>query len=145
MTNLSPKSAKQNKYEILLVEDDPMVVRMYKRKFKKDGFKTALAYNGKEGLVALRKKRPDIVLLDIMMPKMSGLDMLKIVKADPQYKDLPVVMLTNLGDRAEDVVKCRELGAEDYWVKANMRLNEITERINKILSKDQNINVISNK
>jgi DNA-binding response OmpR family regulator len=145
MSNLSSKSSKPKKNQILLVEDDPMVVRMYKRKFKKDGFDVDLAYNGKEGLVALRKKRPDIILLDIMMPKMSGLDMLKIVKADLQYKDLPVVMLTNLGDRAEDVVKCRELGAEDYWVKANMRLNDITERINKILNNEPNKTNDSNK
>jgi two-component system, OmpR family, alkaline phosphatase synthesis response regulator PhoP len=138
MTDLPIKSTKSKKSEILLVEDDPMVVRMYKRKFKTDGFDLDIAYNGKEGLVALKKKRPDIILLDIMMPKMSGLDMLKIVKADPQYKNLPVVMLTNLGDRAEDVVKCRELGAEDYWVKANMRLNEITERIKKILNNVSN-------
>ena len=134
MAKLSPKPTKLKKANILLVEDDPMVVRMYSRKFKKDGFNLSLGYNGKEGLAALKKKRPDIILLDIMMPKMSGLDMLKIVKADPQYKDLPVVMLTNLGDRTEDVTKCRELGAEDYWVKANMRLNEITEKINKILN-----------
>jgi two-component system, OmpR family, alkaline phosphatase synthesis response regulator PhoP len=140
MTDLPPNSVKPNKSkkpDILLVEDDPMVVRMYKRKFKKDGFDLEMAYNGKEGLVALKKKRPDIILLDIMMPKMSGLEMLKIVKADPQYKDLPVVMLTNLGDRAEDVVKCKELGAEDYWVKANMRLSEITEKIKKILSQQR--------
>lgn len=121
-------------HKILLVEDDPMVVRMYERKFKMDGFQLALAFNGEDGLEALKKDRPDIILLDIMMPKMSGLDMLKIVKADPQYKSLPIVMLSNLGDRAEDVAKCKELGAEDYWVKANVRLDEIKERIIKILA-----------
>jgi Response regulators consisting of a CheY-like receiver domain and a winged-helix DNA-binding domain len=126
---------KPNSGKILLVEDDPMVVRMYARKFKKEGFGLALAYNGEKGLEELKKERPDIILLDIMMPKMSGLEMLKIVKDDPQYKDLPVVMLTNLGDRAEDVKKCKELGAEDYWVKANMQLNEITDKVKKILAK----------
>jgi two-component system alkaline phosphatase synthesis response regulator PhoP len=127
---------RSNQSKILLVEDDPMVVRMYERKFKKEGFKLAMAYNGEKGLEELKKDRPDIILLDIMMPKMSGLEMLKIVKDDPQYKDLPVVMLTNLGDRAEDVEKCKQLGAEDYWVKANMKLDEITERVKKILTKN---------
>jgi len=126
------------KAKVLLVEDDPMVVRMYERKLKKDGFKVALAYNGEKGLAALQQDRPDIVLLDIMMPKVSGLDMLKAVKADPQYKDLPIVMLTNLGDRAEDVDRCKAMGAEDYWVKANMTLEQIIEGIKKILSKHLN-------
>ena len=71
-----------------------------------------------------------------MMPRLSGLEMLKIVKDDPQYKDLPVVMLTNLGDRAEDVEECKKLGAEDYWVKANIKLEEIAEKIDKILAKN---------
>ena len=123
---------------VLLVEDDPMVVKMYERKFKLEGFKLNMAFNGFEGMEALKKERPDIILLDIMMPKMSGLEMLQLVKADPQYKDLPVVMLTNLGDRAEDVQKCKELGAEDYWVKANIRLEEIIERITAILKKYHN-------
>lgn len=108
---------------------------MYERKLKLDGFNINTAFNGEKGLEELKKDRPDIILCDIMMPKMSGLEMLKIVKDDPQYKDLPVVMLTNLGDRAEDVEKCKELGAEDYWVKANMKLGEITEKIKKILAK----------
>jgi two-component system alkaline phosphatase synthesis response regulator PhoP len=123
---------------VLLVEDDPMVVKMYERKFKLEGFKLNMAFNGFEGMEALKKERPNIILLDIMMPKMSGLEMLQLVKADPQYKDLPVVMLTNLGDRAEDVQKCKELGAEDYWVKANIRLEEIIERITAILKKYHN-------
>jgi len=121
--------------KVLLVEDDPMIIRLYDRKFKLEGYKLTKAFNGFDGLEALKKEQPDIILLDIMMPKMSGLEMLKIVKDDPQYKNLPVVMLTNLGDRAEDVEKCKELGAEDYWVKANMKLEEITERINAILTK----------
>jgi CheY-like chemotaxis protein len=135
MSNPTPKVAKSGNGKILLVEDDPMVVRMYERKLKLDGFNINTAFNGEKGLEELKKDRPDIILCDIMMPKMSGLEMLKIVKDDPQYKDLPVVMLTNLGDRAEDVEKCKELGAEDYWVKANMKLGEITEKIKKILAK----------
>jgi DNA-binding response OmpR family regulator len=121
--------------KILLVEDDPMVVRMYQRKFANEGYNLALAFNGEEGLTAIKKERPDLILLDVMMPKMSGLEMLKIVKADAQYKNLPIVMLTNLGDRAEDVEKCKEFGAEDYWVKANMKLDDIILKVKEILKK----------
>lgn len=124
-----------NQNKILLVEDDSMVVRMYQRKLEKDGFQLTLAFNGEEGLAALKKEKPDIILLDIMMPKMNGIEMLKAVKADPALKDIPIVILTNLGDRPEDVQKCKELGAEDYWVKANTPIQKITERVKKILSK----------
>jgi two-component system alkaline phosphatase synthesis response regulator PhoP len=124
-----------NQNKILLVEDDPMVVRMYQRKLTKDGFRVTLAFNGEEGLAALMKERPDIILLDIMMPKMNGIEMLKRIKADPVLKNIPVVILTNLGDRPEDVQKCKELGAEDYWVKASVSLKEAVDRTNKILAK----------
>lgn len=122
-----------NQNKILLVEDDPMVVRMYQRKLEKEGFKVNLAFNGEEGLEALKKEKPDLILLDIMMPKMNGIEMLKKVKADSGTRDIPVVILTNLGDRPEDVEKCKELGAEDYWVKANVSLKEVVERIKEIL------------
>jgi DNA-binding response OmpR family regulator len=135
----SPSSDSGDKKEkILLVEDDPMVVRMYKRKFGNEGFDLVVAFNGEEGLAALEKERPNLVLLDVMMPKMSGLDMLKAVKSEEKYKKLPVVMLTNLGDRSEDVEKCKELGAEDYWVKANMKLDDIVSKVRMILEKYSN-------
>jgi len=124
-----------NQSKILLVEDDTMLVRMYSKKLEMDGFKVSLAFNGEEGLEALKKEKPDIILLDIMMPKMNGVEMLKAVKADPALKDIPVVMLTNLGDRKEDIQKCKDLGAADYWVKANISLKEIIEGIKKILGK----------
>jgi CheY-like chemotaxis protein len=118
---------------ILLIEDDAMVVRMYQRKLELEGFKVNLAFNGEEGLAALKKEKPDFILLDIMMPKMNGIETLKAIKADPNFKDIPVVMLTNLGDKPEDVQKCKEMGALDYWVKANVPLKDLVERIKKIL------------
>ncbi|MDD4901995.1 MAG: response regulator [Patescibacteria group bacterium] len=121
--------------KILLVEDDPMVIRMYQRKLTLEGFDLTLAFNGEEGLVALAKDRPDLVLLDIMMPKMDGFEMLKKVKADPALKDIPVVILTNLGDRSEDVQKSKESGADDYWVKANMPLKELIDKIRIIMDR----------
>jgi len=66
---------------------------------------------------------------------MNGIETLKNIKADEVNKDIPVVILTNLGDRAEDVHKCKGLGAEDYWVKANMPLNEMIEKVKSILEK----------
>lgn len=112
-----------------------MIIKMYERKFDMENFKLTIALNGKEAMKILKKDCPNIVLLDIMMPKMNGLEVLKEIKADSLLRDIPVVMLTNLGDRSEDVEKCKELGAEDYWVKANTSLEEILQGIKNILSK----------
>jgi DNA-binding response OmpR family regulator len=125
------------KNKVLLVEDDPMVVRMYQRKLTMEGFDLSVAFNGEEGLAALAKDRPDIVLLDIMMPKMNGFEMLKKIKNNQRRKDIPVVMLTNLGDRSEDIQKCKELGAVDYWVKASLPLKDLVEGIRKIIQEQQ--------
>ncbi|MFA5248358.1 MAG: response regulator [Patescibacteria group bacterium] len=124
-----------DKIKVLLVEDDLMIIKMYERKFDMENFKLTIALNGKEAMKILKKDCPNIVLLDIMMPKMNGLEVLKEIKADSLLRDIPVVMLTNLGDRSEDVEKCKELGAEDYWVKANTSLEEILQGIKNILSK----------
>ncbi len=118
---------------VLLVEDDAMIVRMYQRKLEHDGFKLNLAFNGEEGLAAVKKERPDIILLDIMMPKMNGIDTLKALKADAQTKDIPVIILTNLGDRPEDVEKAKGLGAADYLVKANISLPQLVEKIKQYI------------
>jgi DNA-binding response OmpR family regulator len=121
--------------KILLVEDDPIIVRTYQRKLTVEGFDVSLSYNGEEGLAAIKVSRPDIILMDIMMPKMNGIDTLKKLKADDELRDIPVVILTNLGDRQEDVDKCKAIGAEDYWVKANTSLREIVEKVKIILAR----------
>ncbi len=110
-----------------------MIVRMYQTKLEKEGFKVSLAFNGEEGLASMKKEKPDLVLLDIMMPKMNGIDALKAIKAESSLRDIPVVMLTNLGDRPEDVQKCKDLGAQDYWVKANISLKDMVGKIKEIL------------
>lgn len=124
-----------NQNKILLVEDDPMVVRVYQKRLEKEGFKVILAFNVKEGLEALRKEKVHLILLDIIMPKINGIKMLRIVKANPVLKDIPVVILTNLGGWPENVQKAKDLGAEDYWVKANISLKEVVGRIKKILKR----------
>lgn len=125
----------RKKTKILLVEDDTALVRMYERRLKKDGFSVRSTFNGEEGLASLKANgRPDIILMDIMMPNMSGIDALKVIKADPVYEDIPVVILTNLGDREEDIKRCKKLGAADYWVKVNLRVDELAEKVMSVLS-----------
>ncbi len=122
------------KIKVLIIEDEEMLVNMYVSKFEKDGFLTIKALNGKQGVELIEKENPDIVLLDIIMPEMDGFMVLKEIKSNPKTKDIPVIMLTNLG-QDEDVNKGGKLGAVDYLVKANLTPSEVVEKVKKILNK----------
>jgi len=119
------------KKKILLVDDDPLIVRMYERKLVKEGFAVALAPNGEEGLKAIENDRPDLVLLDVLMPKMNGWEMLKKLKGDPKAADIPVITLTSLGDRPEDIQKFKDLGVKEYLVKSQVELKDLVAMIHK--------------
>lgn|SRR4030042_657069 len=118
---------------VLIVEDDPLVSRMYQTVFQFEGFEVELARNGEEGIEKLKKLRPVMVLLDVMMPKMTGIDVLKALKSDPTTKSIPVVVLTNLsGDK--DAEKALELGAVKFIVKSQNKPKDIVAQIKEILS-----------
>jgi len=119
-------------HKILLAEDDIQLIDMYKRKFQLEGFEVYLAEDGEKALDLLKTFTPDIVVLDIMMPKVNGLEVLKSIRENPDQKDMLVVMLTNLGNEstAEEIYK---LGATEYIVKADMTPLEVATRIKEIL------------
>ena len=119
--------------KILLVEDDPLMVRMYQRKLLTDGYEVSVAVNGEEGLVKVRSFGPDVVLLDIMMPKLNGLQVLERMKADPTTAHVPVVILTNLGGSQEDIERGLELGAVAYLVKSAYRPDEVIAKVKEVL------------
>lgn len=120
--------------KILLVEDDPLMIRMYQRKLLTDGYEVEIAVNGEEGLVHVRSFRPDVVLLDIMMPKLNGLQVLERMKSDPTTAHVPVVILTNLGGSEEDIERGLELGAVAYLVKSAYRPDEVIAKVKEVLS-----------
>ncbi|MDD5342578.1 MAG: response regulator [Patescibacteria group bacterium] len=120
--------------KILLIEDDPLMVRMYQRKFKADGHDLGIALDGEEGLVKVREFKPDLVLLDIMMPKLDGLEVLKRMKADSKLKSIPVILLTNLGASEEDVNRGLELGAVAYLIKSEYQPDEVVTKVKEILA-----------
>ncbi len=119
-------------YKILLVEDDIQPVEMYKRKFELEGFEVQVAEDGQEALNHLEIFTPDLVLLDIMIPKVNGLEVLRSIRQNPGKKDMLVVILTNLGNEttSEEIYK---LGASDYIVKAEMTPLDVTNKIKEIL------------
>lgn len=124
--------AEKNKVQILLVEDDVFLSGIYQKKFEMEGFKITTADNGEKGLIEAKKKMPDIILLDILLPKMDGFSVLKALKEDNETKDIPVILLTNLGQK-DDVEKGLEAGAVDYLIKAHFKPSEIVEKVRKVL------------
>ncbi|KKW08254.1 MAG: Two component transcriptional regulator, winged helix family [Candidatus Kaiserbacteria bacterium GW2011_GWA2_49_19] len=117
---------------VLLVEDDVFLAGIYQKKFEMEGYKISIAENGEKGLADAKKKKPDIILLDILLPKMDGFTVLKNLKADASTKDIPVILLTNLGQK-DDVEKGLEAGASDYLIKAHFKPSEIVEKVKKVL------------
>lgn len=121
---------------ILLVEDDEMLHGMYTQKFTKEGFTIVSAYNGAEGVKMAEEHTPDIILLDIIMPKMDGFAALKKLKKNPVTTDIPVILLTNLGQE-EDIRKGKELGALDYFIKANHTPQEVVDKVKNVFSEQE--------
>lgn len=114
--------------KILLVEDDLFLVRAYQAMFKKEGFVVVVAYDGIEATEKVKAEKPDLILLDIMLPKRSGFEFLEDVKKDKELKDIPVVILSVLGhDR--DIEKAKKLGAADYIVKSEETLRSVMDKI----------------
>lgn len=120
-------------YKILIVEDDAFLADIYKTKLEMEGFKVMVAGDGERGLKMIQTKSPDLVLLDILLPKKDGFAILEEVKkSGGPIKDIPVILLTNLGQN-EDVDKGLNLGAVDYLIKAHFKPAEVAEKIKKYL------------
>lgn len=119
--------------KILLVEDEPFLAGMYQTKLKLEGFDVDTAPDGEEALKKLKASRYDLVLLDIMMPKLNGFAVLKDMRASKgALADTPVIMLTNLGQKS-DVEQAMSLGANDYIIKAHFTPGEVVTKIKALI------------
>lgn len=121
------------KPKILVVEDDSFLAGMYVTKLGLEGFSVDLAGDGKDGLKKAREWRPDLILLDIVLPVMDGFSMLSELKADADTRATPVILLTNLGAKG-DVEKGLGLGAADYLIKAHFMPSEVVEKVKRLLA-----------
>lgn len=120
------------KPKILVVEDDSFLAGMYITKLGLEGFSVDLAGDGREGLKKAREWKPDLVLLDIVLPIMDGFSMLEQMKADAIMKGIPVILLTNLGQKS-DVERGLSLGASDYLIKAHFMPSEVIDKVKQLL------------
>ncbi len=117
---------------ILIIEDDDFLRSLAVTKLEKEGFTVSMAANGQTGLDALKTATPDLLILDLMLPIISGFDVLKSVKANDATKNMKVIVFSNLGEQG-DIKTCIDLGANDYLVKANFTLDELVEKIKGLL------------
>ncbi len=126
-------SSDLKRVKILLIEDDAFLASVYATKFELEGFTVLTAADGEQGLKMAETHVPNIVLLDILMPKMDGFEVLHRLQLDPKLAKVPVVMLTNLSQK-EDVERCLKEGATDYLIKAHFVPSDAVRKIKKILS-----------
>ncbi len=121
---------------ILLIEDEPLLGTLLKQRLEREGFKVLLARDGSEGLELLKNSQLDLVLLDIILPKISGFELLEKVQADPLLQKVPIVIISNLGQET-DLEKGQTLGAVGYFVKARISMEELVERVKEFLLSSQ--------
>ena len=114
--------------KILIVDDDLTLRDMYAERLKKEDFDVSIAGNGKEGIHAAEKSKPDLILLDIMMPGMNGFDTLEEMRKIPELKSIPVIMLSAL-IQEDNVAKAKKAGAKDYIIKSESTPAEVVERV----------------
>ena len=118
--------------KILIVEDEKILAQMYKDEFEMAGFEAILAFNCKEGLKMAKKENPDLILLDILLPKENGVDFLKIWKEDPEISKIPVVGLSNY-DEPKTKREALDLGIKEYLLKTNYTPQQIVEKVTEYL------------
>jgi len=118
--------------KILFVEDESALQKTFGERLSPEGYEVISALDGEIGLRLAKTKKPDLILLDLILPKVNGFEVLKELKEDKETKDIPVIVLTNL-EGIGDVDKAIELGATTYLVKAQYSLEELVEKIKKVL------------
>lgn len=120
--------------KVLVVEDETFLVKIYTVKLKKEGFEVTIANDGEEAVRMAAEVKPDLILLDLILPKMNGFEALEKMRANPDNKSTPVIVLSNLGQE-EDIKRAEALGADDYLVKANFSIQDIVAKIHATLEK----------
>ncbi|OLD39588.1 MAG: hypothetical protein AUI57_02745 [Candidatus Rokubacteria bacterium 13_1_40CM_2_68_8] len=117
---------------VLLAEDDRFLRRAAAARLRQQGFTVLVAVDGEEALRVARAERPDVVLLDLIMPKLQGFEVLKALKQDAATSPIPVIVLSNLGQE-RDVRQAMELGAVAYFIKAHLSLQELVQKVGEVL------------
>jgi DNA-binding response OmpR family regulator len=129
---MEPKYMEKKKQKILMIEDDPFARKLYRNKLTLAGFDIDEAISGEEGLNKVKAERPDLILLDVLLPRKSGLDVLIELKGNKKTKDIPVIILSVLG-QVQDIKRGLNLGAEDYLVKSEITISGVVAKVRECL------------
>lgn len=121
--------------KILLIEDEELIIRLLSKKLAAIGYDVSLAMNGEEGLEKIKQVVPDLILLDIVMPRMGGFEVMAEMKKDEKIANIPVIIISNSGQPLE-LEKAKELGAVDWLVKTEFDPKEVAEKIQKYINKN---------
>ncbi len=120
--------------KILVIEDDPFLANLLKLRLEKDKFEVIQAKDGEEALKKLKEIEPDLILLDLILPKKSGFEVLEDISLNPSLRNKPVIILSNLGQTA-DIQRGKQLGAVEYFVKAKISIDDLILKIKEFLQK----------
>jgi len=116
--------------KILIIEDEEIMIDLLQRKLTKEGYEISVARDGEEGLKVMREVRPDLVLLDIVMPKMGGFEVMEKMNKDPELKAIPVIVISNSGQPVE-LDRAQKLGAKDWLIKTEFDPQEVIDKVKK--------------
>ena len=122
-----------NQTKILVVEDDKFLARAYQVKLEKVGFDMRLAGDGEEAIQILHEFKPDVIVLDLVMPRKDGFATLSEIKANPEWKDIPVIISSSLSQK-EDIDKGLSMGAKDFIIKSDISLEDLIEKIKSVIT-----------
>lgn len=125
------------KGKILLIEDDQLMIKLYKTKFDLEGYELNIAKSGPKGLKSASSDPPDVILLDIVMPRMNGYEILRRLKRDPKTKNIPVLILSALSGEAGEVQKAKQLGALDFIKKSAYTTQEVVDKVQTVLERKE--------
>lgn len=125
---------KTKKITILLAEDDAFIARAYQDGLSRDGFEVAVAPDGQSAMEQIRAQKPDLILLDLIMPIKNGFEVLEDIRKENELKNIPVIILSNLGQES-DIEKGKSMGATDYLVKSDYSMKGVIEKVRSVLGR----------
>ena len=121
----------KKKKKILIIEDEKFLLEIYQSRFEKEGYQVLTAINGQRGLVLAQKEKPDLIILDILMPEMNGYEVIEKLKKNSQTQEITILVLSNLGQE-EEIKRGLELGADDYVIKTNLTPTELLDKVERM-------------
>ena len=123
------------KKKVLIIEDEELVAEILEKKLKEAGYNVEVARDGEEGLNKMRKRKPDLVLLDIIMPKKGGFEVMEEMRKDENLKDIDVMVISNSGQPVE-LDKAKALGAKDWLIKTEFDPQEVLDKVNNLMKEN---------